>query len=463
MRQLPRVQFDSSKDVISKHKPLFDRIAGKSDTDTFILSGGRSSFKSYDICLAIIIDMLIHASKNQQMNAVVFMQKKEEIRDGVLKQFESVIDDWNLSAFFKIKYTPFEVNFLKNDSVIKFYGLNKQQGKKANAIDNIGWMWFEEFDQFESQESINPTRDTFMRHAIKGERIKTVYSYNPPKSVHHWVYNYLKFVEGEKIHTTYLDDDTGKNILPQQLLEEIERTKITDPAWYSWNYLGIVPKDTEVDFPSVILSETPLELTENDFIFAGIDSATRGKDGTRVCIAAYNVQSLEIKLLGFESFDDIWIDGYTSQKVGADIANLLRSINCNAVYIDPMQGQHIIDYLAIHVPEMTVKAINFGGKVSDISRGKAALAFNRRAEMYINASDQLKSKRVVAFCDVVELEKQLNATEFEVQEKKIKVIPKEVIKQRIGYSPDEADSFVLVVQAIYETMRLGRSELIETM
>lgn len=83
MKQLPRVQFDSSKDVISKHKPLFDRIAGKNDTDTFILSGGRSSFKSYDICLAIIIDMLIHASRNQQMNAVVFMQKKK-------KKFEMV-------------------------------------------------------------------------------------------------------------------------------------------------------------------------------------------------------------------------------------------------------------------------------------------------------------------------------------------------------------------------------------
>ena len=74
--------------------------------------------------------------------------------------------------------------------------------------------------------------------------------------------------------------------------------------------------------------------------------------------------------------------------------------------------------------------------------------------MYVNTSDQLKSKRIVAYCDQSELERQLNATEFEVDAKKIKVIDKETIKQRIGKSPDEADSFVLAVQAVYETMKL---------
>lgn len=446
--------FNSSKDVISKHKPLFDRIAGKNDIDTFVLSGGRASFKSYDICLAIIMDILIHAKKGQQANAVVFMQKKEEIRDGVYKQFESVIEDLGLSSQFKINRTLFQIKFLPNDSIVKFYGLNKQEGKKANAIDNIAWLWFEEFDQFDSQESVDPTLDTFMRHAIKGERIKTVYSFNPPRSRHHWVFEYLKKLKAERIHTTYKDDDTGKNLLPTQMLEKIEATKETDPSWYSWNYLGIVPKDVETDFPSLIEASSELDLGEDDYIFVGIDAATRGQDGTRLCALAFNKVTLEIKLLGFESFDDIWIDGYTSQKVGADIANFVRSINANAVYVDPMQGQHIIDYLIVNVPEIITKAVNFGSKVSDHAKGKAVLAINRRAEMYINASDQLKSKRVVAYCDASELERQLNATEFEMDAKKIKVIAKDIIKERIGMSPDEADSFVLGIQAIYETMQL---------
>lgn len=448
------MDFDSEKDVISKHKPMFDRIAGKNEIDTFVLSGGRASFKSYDSACAILLDILVHFDKGQQANAVVFMQKKEEIRDGIYKQFESVIEDMGMTDYFTFKVSPFEIRFNPNGSTIKFYGLNKQQGKKANAIDNVSWIWFEEFDQFDSQDTVEPTLDTFMRHNIKGERIKVVYSFNPPRSPHHWVFNYVKTLKAKHIHTTYLDDDTGKNLLPQQLIDRIEHTKIVDPAWYSWNYLGIVPTDAESDFPSLIRSKEKLELGENDYLFMGIDSATRGKDSTVACLIAYNSVTGKIKLIGFKTFDDIWEDGYTSQKIGDDIMNFARSVNANAVYVDPMQGQHIIDYLIINAPEITTRSVNFGSKKSENAKGKAALAKNKRAEMYINVSDQLRAKRVVAYCDPTELERQLDATELDVNAKEILVIPKDIIKQRIGHSPDESDSFALAVQAAYDIMKL---------
>lgn len=448
------MNFDSSKDVISKHKPLFDRIAGKNDQDTFVLSGGRASYKSYTLATMAVMLLLVYAGKQQQANVVVFMQKKEEIRDGIFKQFESVIADLGIAELFEFRVSPFEVRFKPTESVIKFYGLNKQDGKKANAIDNIAMIWFEEFDQFDSQASIEPTLDTFMRHSIEGENVIVAYSFNPPRSAHHWVFSYIKTLKALKIHTTYLDDDTGKNLLPKQLIDRIEYTKEVDEAWYNWNYLGIVPKDGETDFPSLIPPTKAYELEENDYMLLGIDSATRGKDSTKACILSYNTETLEIKFLGFETFDDVWEDGYTSQKVGSDIANFARSINANAVYVDPMQGQHIIDYLVLNAPEITTRSVNFGSRVSENARGKARMAKNKRAEMYINASDQLKSKRVVAYADAEELERQLNATEFEITAKEIYVIKKDVIKQRIGKSPDEADSFVLAIQAIYDTFNL---------
>lgn len=448
------MKFDSSKDIISKHKPLFDRISGKNTSNTFVLSGGRSSYKSYDISLALIIDNLYHYKLGKKANAIVFMQKKEEIRDGAFKQVISVISDLGLSDLFKFKTSPFEIELILDGSVIKFYGLNGQQGKKANAIDNISWIWFEECDQFDSAESINATLDTVMRHNIPGEEIKVVYAFNPPRSRHHWIFEYIKGLNAERIHTTYLDDDTGKKILSQQQIVRIEQFKVTDPSWYTWNYLGIVPTDGETDFPDLIKQNKNLELTENDYIFIGIDSATKGKDGTVACVLAYNTENKKIKLIGFENFDDIWEDGYTSYKVGADIVNFSRSLNANAVYIDPAHGQHIIDSMVRQAPEISTGRVNFGEKPSDRAKGRAELAINRRAEMYINASDQLRSKRVEAFCDVSELEKQLNATELEVDAKQIKVISKDIIKQRIGKSPDEADAFVLAIQAIYDRMRL---------
>lgn len=446
------VKFDSNKDVISKHKPLFDRIAGKIDEDTFILSGGRSSFKSYDITLAILIDTIVHASRGITANSVVFMNKQEDLRDGAFKLFKNVIVNLGMEKVFDWRDKPMHIKYLPNGAEIKFYGLNMQQGKKGNAIPNLIWKWYEECDQFASSESIKSTDDTLLRNGIKGERIKTAISYNPPKNNHHWIFEYVKNKKALKIHTTYLDDDTGLKILNDQQLEEIESMKEKDYAWYSWNYLGIVPANAEVDFPSPVFATESLELTEHDYIFAGIDSATKGKDSTMLCLMAYNTETYTFKLIGFQTFDDEWIDGYTSYKVGADVTAVLMQANVNSVYIDPAHGQHIIDYVATHSDGITVGSIDFGSSVSDKAKGKTALALNKRAEMYLNASEQLRNRKVVSYCESNELNRELDATEFITDARKIKVIPKDVIKSRIGKSPDYADSFVLCIQAIYDFM-----------
>lgn len=445
------VKFDSNKDVISKHKPLFDRIAGKIDEDTFILSGGRSSFKSYDITLAILIDTIVHASRGIVANSAVFMNKQEDLRDGAFKLFKNVIRNLGMENDFITREKPMLVRY-KNGAEIKFYGLNMQQGKKGNAVSNLIWKWYEECDQFDSPETIKSTDDTLLRNGIKGERIKTALSYNPPKNKHHWIFEFVKNKKAMKIHTTYLDDDTKLGILNEQQLQEIEAMKITDYAWYVWNYLGIVPENAEVDFPSPVVSTEKLELTEHDYIFAGIDSATKGKDSTMLCLMAYNTETYTFKLIGFQTFDDEWIDGYTSYKVGADVTAVLMQANVNSVYVDPAHGQHIIDYVATHSDGIVVGSIDFGSSVSDKAKGKTSLALNKRAEMYLNTSEQLRNRKVVSYCESNELSRELDATEFITDAKKIKVIPKDVIKSRIGKSPDYADSFVLCIQAIYDFM-----------
>lgn len=445
------VKFDSNKDVISKHKPLFDRIANKIDEDTFILSGGRSSFKSYDISLAILIDIIIHASRNQIVNVVFFMNKAEDLKDGPFELIKSIIRDRGMDKEFRTREKPMRVIY-KNGSTIHFYGLNKQDGKKGNALKNLIWKVYEECDQFASGEVIKTTDDTLLRNGIPGERIKTGIMFNPPKNKHHWIFEFVKNKKGMKIHTTYLDDDTAFGILNEQQLEEIEALKITDYAWYVWNYLGIVPENAEVDFPSPVTANDTLELTEHDYIFAGIDSATKGKDSTKLCLMAYNTETYAFKLIGFQSFDDEWVDGYTSYKVGADVTAVLMQANVNAVNIDPAHGQHIIDYVMTHSDGIVVGSIDFGSSVSDNAKGKTALALNKRAEMYLNASEQLRNRKVVSYCDSSNLVKELDATEFITDAKKIKVIPKDVIKSRIGKSPDYADCFVLCIQAIYDFM-----------
>jgi len=453
---MTEVKIDLKSNGISKHRPLIDRIKGRNDYNNFVLSGGRSSFKTYVSCQTIIADMLIHASRGQEMNVAVFMYKFGDIRNGVRKAFENVIEDMGISSLFKFRMSPMEIEFA-NGSTIYFSGLNGQDGKKGNAVKNIGWIWFEEFDQFDGKESIKPTLDSLQRNAIKGERIKKLYTFNPPNSPHHWVFDYIETLPNVcRIHTTYLDDDTGKGLISPDLMEDILNAKKNDLDWYKWNYLGEVPKNKETDFPDLIrasnASESDLGINAQDIVVAGIDSASRGKDSTVLCVVTFNVETERIKFVGFQKFDDEWIDGYTSQVVGEKILAELRNMNCTAVNVDPMQGQHIIDYLIQNDDDIEVKATNFGAKKSDRTAGKANLAMNKRAEMYINASDQLKSKNVIALGDCNELERQLRATEFVQDSRHISVIPKDTIKARIGKSPDEADAFVLAIQAVYDTM-----------
>lgn len=454
---MANIEIDLKGNVITKHRPLIDRIKGRNDYNNFVLSGGRASFKTYVSCQTIIADMVIHAGHGQVMNVAVFMNKRSDIRDGVRQAFENVIDDMGLTKLFTFRMSPMEIEFY-NGAKVSFSGLNGQDGKKGNAIKDIGWIWFEEFDQFDGPTSIKPTLDSLQRHAIKGERIKKLYTFNPPKSPYHWVFDYVSGLpEVCNIHTTYLDDDTGRGLISPDLMADIIHAKKNDRAWYEWNYLGEVPKDVETDFPRLIratdASQEDVSMNEYDRVFCGIDSASRGKDSTVLCAVAYNEQTGKIKLIGFQKFDDVWIDGYTADVVGEKILDELVKLNCTAVNIDPMQGQHIIDYILKHNRTIELKAVNFGAKKSDRTAGRANLATNKRAEMYINASDQLRNKNVVALGDCSELERQLNATDLQQDSRNISVIPKETIKSRIGgKSPDESDAFVLAIQSVYDVM-----------
>ncbi len=103
-----------SKNVISAHQPLFQRIRGENDYGNFVLDGGRASFKSYDTCLAIITDMLFHAVKGQVMNAVVFMNKQSDIRKGVRKTFANVISNLGIESAFIFKMSPMEITLKQN-------------------------------------------------------------------------------------------------------------------------------------------------------------------------------------------------------------------------------------------------------------------------------------------------------------------------------------------------------------
>lgn len=80
--------------------------------------------------------------------------------------------------------------------------------------------------------------------------------------------------------------------------------------------------------------------------------------------------------------------------------------------------------------------IHFAGKANNATK-----YVNKRAEMYFNAVEWIK--RGGALPDVPELAAALTQTTYTFQGDRLLLEPKDDIKKKLGYSPDEADAFCL--------------------
>lgn len=96
-------------------------------------------------------------------------------------------------------------------------------------------------------------------------------------------------------------------------------------------------------------------------------------------------------------------------------------------------------------------AVNFSGKADDPSK-----YYNKRAEMYFRMADWVK--RGGALPNIPELAGELTAPTYTFKNGKFLIEPKELIKAKLGRSPDYADALALTFA--YEEMPASSSELL---
>ena len=115
------------------------------------------------------------------------------------------------------------------------------------------------------------------------------------------------------------------------------------------------------------------------------------------------------------------------------------------VFIADSIGNSVCDLVSqlLGRNEKGVKVIKF--KSSE--KAKDPSYFNRRDEVYHQASVQMKSGNVQVDDDYT-LMKQLNATKYKKDNGRIYINSKEEIKKVIGSSPDRADAWVLAVEGL---------------
>ena len=168
-------------------------------------------------------------------------------------------------------------------------------------------------------------------------------------------------------------------------------------------------------------------------IVVALDPAGEGEDEA-VFYVGNNGQVIERKFIAKS----------TDTQLAAE-SILLISKHKAQVFIADSIGNSVADLVSqlLDKNPRHVKVIKF--KSSE--KSKDPTYFNRRDEVYHLASVQMKSGNVQVDDDYT-LMKQLNATKYKKDNGRIYINSKEEIKKVIGQSPDRADAWVLMVEAL---------------
>lgn len=235
------------------------------------LTGGRGSLKSSCVSVEIIYNMMKKENKNK--HAVVYRKVGDTLETSVFAQIEWAIDILGVSRLWKLTKSPMRAEYLPTGQKIIFKGLDKAAKSKSIKVPfgYIGYLWFEEFDEFSGEEEIRKVQQSVIRG---GNDFVVFKSMNPPKSRQNWANDYI---EKEKLREDVLVSQTNyltspKEWLGQQFIDDAEWLKMVNPKAYEHEYLGIpIGNGTEVFDNLEIRQITDEEIERFDRLYRGVD------------------------------------------------------------------------------------------------------------------------------------------------------------------------------------------------
>lgn len=234
----------------------------------YLLRGGRGSTKSSFISIAIIIGLM----QDECSNAIVYRRVANTIKDSVFEQMIWAIDTLGLTAAFRPRKSPFEIERISTGQRILFRGADDPMKSKSIKLKKghyFKFLWFEELAEFRGMEDIRIIKQSVLRGV---DRAFTLYSYNPPKSANNWVNaEALKPVPGRLVHTScYLD--VPPEWLGEAFIDEAERLRVTNERAYKNEYLGEVTGTGGQVFDNLTIRPiTDEEINSFGYTYAGLD------------------------------------------------------------------------------------------------------------------------------------------------------------------------------------------------
>lgn len=302
------------------------------------LTGGRGSLKSSCVSVEIIYNMMKKENKNK--HAVVYRKVGDTLETSVYAQIEWAIDILGVSRLWKLTKSPMRAEYIPTGQKIIFKGLDKAAKSKSIKVPfgYIGYLWFEEFDEFSGEEEIRKVQQSVIRG---GNDFVVFKSMNPPKSRLNWANDYI---EKEKLRkdtlvsqTTYLT--SPKEWLGQQFIDDAEWLKMVNPKAYEYEYLGIpIGNGTEVFDNLEIRQITDEEIARFDRLYRGVDWGWFPDPFHYGCM---HYDSARMILYIFEEFRTNKMRNSETGKILKDKFNLGRY---DVVTCDSAENKSIADY-----------------------------------------------------------------------------------------------------------------------
>lgn len=233
----------------------------------YLFFGGRGSCKSSFISLVTLEYFLNHPD----LHILACRKVKDTLRDSVYAQYRWAIKMLGLEQEFSCKSSPLEIEYKRTGQKIYFRGADDPGKLKSirTAFGFIGIVWFEELDQFDSEEEIRNIEQSALRGGGDGVVFK---SFNPPQSSRAWVNVYVKKPKnGMMVHkSSYLT--VPPEWLGRKFLNDADYLKEVNPKQYAYEYLGEANGTGDAVFENVLLREiTEEEISGFDRIHRGID------------------------------------------------------------------------------------------------------------------------------------------------------------------------------------------------
>lgn len=254
-----------AKSIASSFVDVYRDVLEKKHTE-YVLYGGRGSTKSSFISM-LILELLLG---DENIHAVICRRVKDTLRDSVYAQIKWAASELLIDDCFEFKTSPLEISVKKTGQKIFFRGADDPAKLKSIKVPfgHIGILWFEELDQFESEEQIRSIEQS----VIRGGKAYIFKSFNPPRTVASWTNRFLKTPKETRLTHKSTYKEVPPYWLGETFINEAEHLKKVNPRAYEHEYEGVANAEGGNVFANVRAREiTDDEIRTFDRVYMGID------------------------------------------------------------------------------------------------------------------------------------------------------------------------------------------------